>query len=1028
MRTVNVATSVDTLLVLLVSGLCVVMLAACGGGGGGRVAVDTSPLVLPLPSNHGLTAGQLTIPAGASEEHGNVVISCPAGGPACVVTVADDGSASYDRVSGVPSVAVAHASQRLPSNHGLTAGQLTIPAGTSEEHGSVEISCPAGGPDCVITVAADGSASYDKTGGMPSVAAARDSQSLPAGHGLTAGQFTVPAGASEEHGNVVISCPAGGPDCVITVSADGFASYDKTGGMPTVVEVLMPGPGLLASDASPVVASTDADTLEELRDDSTNVFPALNAMLYRATTQGSEGTSLSTDFAVESIQENTTGGYVIRYTLDGTPGELTITDADLRRTDVYRVVVDGTTFDFWFKTDTRNEPFSRYMDSAYLGRASNTGQHRSWFIFGVRTNALPSTGSAEYLGRFEARAYRSDNPDHNERQHITGAMRLVANFDMNQLHGVIDAIRKRTRDGEGIPTNWSTSSFELTDGRIVNGQFTATLIGKDSDPNATFDESLKDFTGSILGEFYGPDADEVGAVVTAERGAVGQEYGRSLYGYVVGKNIERFRDEAAATGLEPLAGRVYGTGTKALIVMLHGTVSSGGYGDYMYRRAEDIAKRLPDATVVAVLGPGYYDREGRVSQGSNHERRSVNTRENNELLALTIQNLKTKISPEQVIAVGHSVGAMELGVILARHKGLVDGAVLVAGAHERPRPVGEVPFDFVDDFDRAVKVVGLTGTHDTSVPPEESQNYVAKLKELGVDARLVFVKGADHGWRELNDSAVAAIGGLLNELEPGLGDTLVRDNPTALLSGPHRDRDAGTTSLFSDLERPTVESTDDGFRITYVVDGQRRSVELSGADFGADPARPESFSKETADTEFRIGIGRNEFEHFDISSLVINWPASSVFSTIIYGARTGQDMPTAGTANYAGRMEAIDWPTDAAVRTGSPLVMRFRGDLSLSADFGNSSVSGNITALESRPGDQSSYASASGGLSFNGSIDGDGISATDLTGSGALAHYSSGTVNGAFYGPGAAEVAGVFEAEGTAGNRLLTGYFAGEKE
>lgn len=855
---------------------------------------------------------------------------------------------------------------------------------------------------------------------------------LPAGHGLSAGEFTIPAGASEEHGHVVVSCPAGGPDCVFTVADDGSASYAETGGMPTFRIVdLRPGPGLSVSDTAPVVTSTDANTLDELRTDAENVFPALNATLYRATASSSEGSELSTEFAVDSIQMNAPGEYVIRYTLDGTLGEVTITDADLRRTDVYRVVVDGTTFDFWFKTATRNEPFSRYMDSAYLGRASDTGQHRAWFIFGARTNTLPSTGRAEYLGRFEARAYRSDDPDHVERQHITGAMRLVANFDMNQLHGVIDAIRKRNRSVGGTPTDWPTSSFDLTDGRIVNGQFTATLIGKDSDPDASFDESLKDFTGSILGEFYGPNADEVGAVVTAEREAVGAEHGRSLYGYFVGKNIEPFRHEAAATGLTPLAGRVYGNGTKALIVMLHGTVSAGGPSHYMYRRAEAIANRLPEATVVAVLAPGYYDRDGRVSPGSNHERFDFNTRENNDLLALTIQNLKEKLSPEHVIAVGHSAGARELGVIIGRYQGLVDGAVLAGGRYRQGRRIlSEIPLDVIDGFDRSVKVVALTGTHDSSVPPEESQNYVQRLKALGVDARLALVKGAGHGWSQVHDAAVTAIGGLLNELETGLGDALVRDNPSALLSGSYQDGDAGTTSLFSDLERPTVESTGDGFRITYVVDGQRRSVELSGADFGANPARPKSYSKETADDEgFRVDIRqRNEFEHFDISAWQINWPRSSGFGHIIYGARTDQDMPTAGTASYAGEMEAFDWPTDAAVRTSSPLVTHFRGDLSLSADFGNSSVNGSITALRSHPGGRSSFADAAGGLSFSGMIDGDGLSATNLTGTGVLQHYSNGTVNGAFYGPGAAEVAGVFEAAGTAGNRLLTGYFAGGKE
>ena len=87
--------------------LSVVMaLSSCGGGGdGGGVPrpVDPTP-GLRLPMGHGLMAGQITVAAGTSEEHGSVVVTCPAGGDACVVTVAADGTAVYDRTGSVPSV------------------------------------------------------------------------------------------------------------------------------------------------------------------------------------------------------------------------------------------------------------------------------------------------------------------------------------------------------------------------------------------------------------------------------------------------------------------------------------------------------------------------------------------------------------------------------------------------------------------------------------------------------------------------------------------------------------------------------------------------------------------------------------------------------------------------------------------------------------------------------------------------------------------------------------------------------------
>lgn len=57
---------------------------------------------------------------------------------------------------------------------------------------------------------------------------------LPIGHGLSAGEITVPPGTSKEHGNVVIYCPAGDEACVLNVAADGSASYPTTGGMPSL--------------------------------------------------------------------------------------------------------------------------------------------------------------------------------------------------------------------------------------------------------------------------------------------------------------------------------------------------------------------------------------------------------------------------------------------------------------------------------------------------------------------------------------------------------------------------------------------------------------------------------------------------------------------------------------------------------------------------------------------------------------------------------------------------------------------------
>ena len=78
-------------------------LSGCGGSGGVGPPRYPQQVVFPLPSGHGLRVGDLVVGPGASEEHGNVVLTCPAGGSACVVTVSADGMAFYDRTGGIPT-------------------------------------------------------------------------------------------------------------------------------------------------------------------------------------------------------------------------------------------------------------------------------------------------------------------------------------------------------------------------------------------------------------------------------------------------------------------------------------------------------------------------------------------------------------------------------------------------------------------------------------------------------------------------------------------------------------------------------------------------------------------------------------------------------------------------------------------------------------------------------------------------------------------------------------------------------------
>jgi hypothetical protein len=188
-----------------------------------------------------------------------------------------------------------------------------------------------------------------------------------------------------------------------------------------------------------------------------------------------------------------------------------------------------STFDF-----DQGDEFE-HMEFHTIGVSEDGLSARGTYLFGINPEALP-TGNANYVGRFRADAYKMTDPDSDQRVRYNGALLLSANFDMSELNGRVYAIRG-SQPGQSDSSDrvlWPTSSFTITDGRIVDGQFTAVLTGQDSSETTPFNRSVRGFMGHILGEFFGPNAEEVGAVLSASRDVVGTEHDYVLAGFVGG--------------------------------------------------------------------------------------------------------------------------------------------------------------------------------------------------------------------------------------------------------------------------------------------------------------------------------------------------------------------------------------------------------------------------------------------------------------------------------------------------------------
>ena len=181
---------------------------------------------------------------------------------------------------------------------------INIAAGESVVRGGVLFSCPADGDACRVMIQNEaGTAVASYTGGMPTATQAVPTApiALPSGHDLAPGTVMIPAGGSYTVGTTVVSCPAGGMACTVTVSQaplGGPIVGSSSGGTATV-----------ALAPSPTWTDTRANTV----DMAINVAPATVAVSVdgdrrnRATTPGMGAGMPASQLDITEIMVNAQG-------------------------------------------------------------------------------------------------------------------------------------------------------------------------------------------------------------------------------------------------------------------------------------------------------------------------------------------------------------------------------------------------------------------------------------------------------------------------------------------------------------------------------------------------------------------------------------------------------------------------------------------------------------------------------------------------------------------------------------------------
>ena len=290
------------------------------------------------------------------------------------------------------------------------------------------------------------------------------------------------------------------------------------------------GHGLKASTLASPTASSAADSMESLNDASTTFAPVAAPVKITSDAMGQAGVVLRQDDEeayVESITYDGAGGYSVVLVVDGTKTQVEFGAADWNpnygELAYYAKTIDDTTYVFsrvpLFADD--KAVHRRYFQLFYW----ETEELRGIAAFGATTpsQTLVNLGSATYEGHIIAERHNNfTDPDFRAvREWIWGLLTLNADFSASTIVGSAIPMWMQLSDGTWVQIP-DTNSIVISDGEIDGSRFDASWRGEDTDASAALEDSFRGFEGSMLGEFYGPDGEEVGGVLTGERAATDQ--------------------------------------------------------------------------------------------------------------------------------------------------------------------------------------------------------------------------------------------------------------------------------------------------------------------------------------------------------------------------------------------------------------------------------------------------------------------------------------------------------------------------
>ena len=297
--------------------------------------------------------------------------------------------------------------------------------------------------------------------------------------------------------------------------------------------------GLARSLQPPVYAESDADTLASLLPGGETAFSALSVAVWRdylAADYGTTQPELGSAY-VKSVSSDGEGGFRVTFVIDGRES-LSHLPAHLFSADIFSGSAQDNRlvpYSLWSWTDSfdadPDEPaatdrtdgpsYYDYFDiNGWHAGGALIGNFRGFMTYGVQT--LPENlplGSATYEGRLQAEVWRADKWQWGSRTSVRGTIHLEANFNEGEIGGRIDALRVQLRGADVFQALPEGNSIDIASTPIDEARIVAEWVGNDPNENAAPHETMGGFTGTLIGEFYGPSADEVGGVLSGRRAA-----------------------------------------------------------------------------------------------------------------------------------------------------------------------------------------------------------------------------------------------------------------------------------------------------------------------------------------------------------------------------------------------------------------------------------------------------------------------------------------------------------------------------